>query len=93
MSSDAAQSRTDRVIMCSVARPPQPSPFSGPSGIRPREGFRPSTPQQDAGMRIDPPPSLPWAMRTMPLASAAPAPPLDPPALWPVFQGFCVAGP
>ena len=48
MSRAAAQSRADRVIMCSVASPPQPSPLSGPSGIRPREGFRPSTPQQDA---------------------------------------------
>ena len=93
MSSAAAQSRTDRVIMCSVARPPQPSPLSGPSGIMPREGFRPSTPQHEAGMRIEPPPSLPCAMRTMPLASAAPAPPLEPPALWPAFQGFWVGAP
>ncbi|MNL29300.1 hypothetical protein D3C87_1509810 [compost metagenome] len=44
-------------------------------------------------MRMEPPPSLPCAIRTMPLASAAPAPPLDPPALWPAFQGFCVGGP
>ena len=29
--------------------------------MRPRLGFRPTSPQQAAGIRIEPPPSLPWA--------------------------------
>ena len=32
-------------------------------------------------MRIDPPPSLPWASGNMPAATAAAAPPLDPPGV------------
>ena len=35
-------------------------------GVRPRVGFRPKSPQHEAGMRIDPPPSLACAMGTMP---------------------------
>src|SRR5437660_5522156 len=64
-----------------VASPAQSSPSSGPLEIRPREGFRPTTPQQEAGMRIEPPPSPPWARAQSPAASAAAAPPLDPPAV------------
>src|SRR5262245_20906720 len=55
------------------------SPTSGPSGLRPRVGLRPKTPQHDAGMRIEPPPSLPCAIGTMRAATAAPEPPLEPP--------------
>ena len=44
----------------------------------------------DAGPRIDPPPSLAWAIGTMPAATAAEAPPEEPPAVWSVFQGFRV---
>jgi hypothetical protein len=44
-------------------------------------------------MRIDPPPSEPWASGTMPAATAAPAPPLEPPALWERFQGLRVGAP
>ena len=55
---------------------------------RPREGFRPTSPQALAGMRIDPPPSLPWASGTIPAATAAALPPLDPPVECPVFHGL-----
>ena len=60
-----------------------PSPIrSGMSGaeeILPRVGLMPNSPQTLDGMRIDPPPSLPCAAGTRPAATAAPAPPLDPP--------------
>ena len=41
-----------------------------------------------AGPRIEPPPSLAWAAGTMPPATAADAPPLEPPALRPRSQGL-----
>jgi hypothetical protein len=44
-----------------------------------RDGLRPNRPQQDAGMRIEPPPSLAWAKGTTPAAVAAAAPPDEPP--------------
>ena len=39
-------------------------------------------------MRIEPRPSLAWAMGTMPEATAAADPPEEPPAMWPGFQGL-----
>src|ERR1700690_3327176 len=59
--------------------PPQPSPRAGPSGLRARVGFRPNTPDAEAGMRIEPPPSLAWATGRMRAATAAAAPPDEPP--------------
>ena len=53
--------------------------MSGPHGVRPRLGLRPTRPQQDAGIRIEPAPSLPCAIGTAPAATSAAAPPLDPP--------------
>src|SRR5690606_34764243 len=50
-------------------------------GTRPNVGLKPKMPQQLAGMRIEPPPSLPSANGTMPAATAAAEPPLDPPAI------------
>ena len=55
------------------------SPTSGPQGIRPRLGFRPTSPQHDAGTRSEPAPSLPCASGTAPAATSAADPPLDPP--------------
>jgi hypothetical protein len=52
----------------------------GQVGTRPTLGRSPTTLQKDAGLRSEPPMSLPSASGTMPLASAAAAPPLDPPA-------------
>ena len=54
--------------------------------MRARVGFSPKTPQQEDGMRIDPPPSLAWAMGTIPEATAAADPPLEPPVVRSVFQ-------
>ena len=49
--------------------------------MRPRLGFRPTSPQHDAGIRIEPPPSEPCASGTMPAATAAPEPPDEPPGV------------
>ena len=53
----------------------------GQAGTRPRLGRSPTTPQNDAGLRSEPPMSEPSASGTIPAASAHAAPPLDPPAL------------
>ena len=60
----------------SVSHPRKP----GVTGTRPNVGLWPTTPQKEAGMRIEPPPSLPRAIGTAPEATAAPEPPLEPPA-------------
>src|SRR5947209_19340910 len=77
-SSSAALSRTERVTACSATSPLMTSPKLGPSGLRPRVGFIPKSPQHDAGMRIEPPPSLPCTIGTMPAATTAGDPPLEP---------------
>ena len=78
-SSTAAVSRTLRVSTCSCVSGPQNSPKSGPSVVRARVGLRPTRPHALDGTRIEPPMSLPCATATMPAATAAAAPPLDPP--------------
>ena len=80
-SSSAALSRTVRVTAWPTEAPPQPSPASGPMGLRARVGLSPKRPQQEAGIRIEPPPSVACAIGTMPAATAAAEPPLEPPAL------------
>jgi hypothetical protein len=80
-SSSAALSRTLRVTAWPTEAPPQPSPASGPIGLRARVGLSPNSPQAEAGMRMEPPPSVACAIGSMPAATAAAAPPLDPPAL------------
>ena len=63
--------------------PDVPSPMPCAKGaveMRPREALKPTTPQQEAGIRSEPPPSEPCATAHRPAASAAPAPPLEPPA-------------
>ena len=49
------------------------------SEISPNVGFSPTTPHADAGMRIDPPVSVPIDAHPMPAATAAAEPPLEPP--------------
>ena len=53
-------------------------------------GVDPKTPQADAGMRMEPPPSLAWAIGTSPAATAEADPPLDPPGEWERSQGLAV---
>src|SRR5580658_9308743 len=48
----------------------------------------PTRPQNDAGTRIDPAPSVPCDTAHMPAARAAAAPPLEPPGVRSVSQGL-----
>ena len=57
---------------------------------RPKLGFSPTTPDHDAGMRTDPPMSVPSASGTQPDATAAPEPPEEPPGERSVFHGLRV---
>src|SRR4051812_16975782 len=91
-SSTAAASRTDRVSTSSLTSPPLSSPASGANEVRPRLGLSPNSPQHDAGIRIEPPPSLPCAIGTSPAATAQPAPPLDPPGVRVRSYGLRVGG-
>src|SRR5437899_7129331 len=75
---------------CPQENPPQPSARSGPSGLRARVGFNPNTPDADAGIRIEPPPSLACATGRIRAATAAPAPPDEPPDECARFQGLRV---
>src|SRR5579862_4721357 len=83
----AAASRTVRAIGPFVPRPSEPDPH-GAGDTRPRAGLIPTSPQQEAGMRIEPPPSLACAIGQRAAAVAAAAPPLDPPAVRDVSQGL-----
>src|SRR4051812_39204919 len=67
-----------------------PSVHCGDHETRPRLGFSPTRPQHEAGMRIEPPPSLPWASDTIPDATAAPLPPDEPPGVRDVSYGLRV---
>ncbi len=62
----------------------------GSSGTRPKGGLKPTTPLKAAGMRIEPPMSEPLARVAVPLASAAPDPPDDPPTPNSGFHGLRV---
>src|SRR5262245_28353492 len=84
-----AASATVRVIgpMCDTLH----TVLVGYVGIRPYEGLCPKIPANEAGMRIEPPPSVPMAIGARPAATAAEAPPLDPPGVRSGRHGFCVA--
>lgn len=70
---------------------PKPdSPARGPLGVRPRDGLRPTRPQHEAGTRMEPAPSLAWAIGTAPAATRAAEPPLEPPAPRSSAQGLRV---
>src|SRR5690348_1364869 len=61
-------------------------------GTRSGVGRRPTTPQHDAGIRIEPPVSPPRANVHIPAATAAPLPPLEPPGVTPSRHGLLVGG-
>ena len=63
---------------------------SGYAGTRPNEGFMPGMPQKVDGMRTEPAPSVPTAAGPMPDATAAAAPPDDPPGVILGFHGLRV---
>ena len=62
----------------------------GYTGIRPGVVRKPTTPQNAAGVRSEPPRSEPWASGPMPVARATAAPPLDPPQVSARFHGLRV---
>src|SRR5438309_3681105 len=64
--------------------------MTGPGDTRPRAPFNPTSPQHAAGIRVEPPPSLPWAIGTRPAATAAAEPPDDPPGVRSRSQGLRV---
>src|SRR5262252_9767523 len=86
----SAASRTVRAMGPGWDLAPQRS-VADQFGTRPYEGFNPKTPQSAAGMRIEPAPSVPWAIGPKPAATAAAAPPLDAPDVRSGFQGLRVA--
>ena len=79
-SSSAALSRTVRVRECVQPTGYENASRNGVLGTRPRDGLSPKRPHAADGMRIEPPPSFPCAIGTMPDATAAAEPPLEPPA-------------
>jgi hypothetical protein len=91
-SSSRAASATVRASAPSVASPTS-SGMSGAQEIRPRVGLMPNSPHTLDGIRIEPPPSLPWAAGASPDATAAPAPPLEPPADLDRSHGVRAGGP
>src|ERR687883_84655 len=60
------------------------------AATRPNEALSPYTPQKEAGIRIEPPPSVPCARAARPSATAAALPPDDPPAFFPGAYGVLV---
>src|SRR4051794_41912676 len=86
-----AASRTVLAIGPCVISPPR-GLATGKFETRPRDGFRPTTPQQLDGILMEPPPSDPSATGQTHAATAAADPPLEPPAVLPRSQGFRVAG-
>ena len=63
----------------------------GHVGTRPGAGRKPTTLQKLAGLRSEPPRSLPSAMGSIPVASATAAPPLLPPQVISKSYGLRVA--
>src|SRR3954468_2716833 len=86
-SSSAAASRTVCASGPDVPSPSEPETY-GAGETRPREVLMPTRRQQDAGMRIEPPPSLACATGSSPPATAAAAPPLEPPGVRDVSHGL-----
>src|SRR6201995_6160617 len=87
-----AASATVRAIGPFTARPNR-SGTIGPPETRPRDGLMPNRPHTLDGMRIEPPPSPPWAAGASRAAPAAAAPPLDPPADLDRSHGVRAGGP
>ena len=76
--------------MCGPRWATLPNGESGYAGTRPKLGFKPKLPQNAAGMRTLPAPSVPIESGPMPQAMAAAVPPDDPPDVRAGFQGLRV---
>ena len=83
-------SRTLRETQRKVTPPYQKS-APGASEMRPRAGLRPTRPEWQAGVRMEPPPSLASASGSTRAATAAAEPPEEPPGVRVVSQGLTVA--
>jgi len=88
MSSMTAASVTLRVI--GPACDSVPNGLAGQTGTSPYVGLMEKVPVNAAGMRNDPPPSVPTDHTPMPSATAAALPPLDPPAVSSASHGLPV---
>src|SRR5690348_12081441 len=64
------------------------SGYTPSSGARPQVVFRPTTPQQAAGIRTEPPVSVPRATSASPAATATAEPLEDPPGMRRASSGF-----
>src|SRR3954469_150995 len=84
----SAASPTLRVIGPTCATVPNGD--SGHAGTRPNDALMPNRPVKPQGMRIEPPPSVPIASGPMPAATAAAAPPEEPPGVFAGFHGLRV---
>src|SRR2546423_5163233 len=84
----SAASGTECVIGPTCATVPKGD--SGQAGTRPKEGLMPNSPVKEQGMRIDPPRSVPTASGPIPAATAATAPPDEPPGVFAGFHGLRV---
>ena len=89
-STNNAVSRTDRDWQPWIETRPVRSERCGAIEKTPRETFRPILPLTPAGMRIEPPPSVEWAIGTTPDATIAALPADEPQVVKSVFQGFRV---
>src|ERR671939_1049754 len=86
-SSDAT-SRTERAMGATC--PSVGVALVGKTGTLPNCAFIPKTPQNEAGMRMDPPPSVPSARGVTPAATEVAAPALEPPGVLDVSQALHV---
>src|SRR5580704_8914105 len=84
----SAQSSAVRAIGPVLARSPVSE--GGQAGTLPNVAFRPTSPLKLDGMRTEPPPSVPMAIGPSPAATAAPAPPDEPPGVQSGFHGLRV---
>src|SRR6266404_2005764 len=82
--------RSSTLLACGPTCATVPIGESGNAGTRPNEGLIPGMPQNVDGMRMEPAPSVPTATGPMPDATAAAAPPEDPPGVIFVSQGLRV---
>src|SRR5215218_4020891 len=86
--SSNAASRTERAMGATC--PSVGVALVGKTGTLPNCAFIPKTPQKEAGMRMEPPPSVPSAKGVTPAATEVAAPALEPPVVFEVFQALRV---
>src|SRR3954468_2133522 len=86
--SSNAASRTERDIGATC--PSVGVALAGKTGTLPNCAFIPNTPQKEAGMRMEPPPSVPSAKGVTPAATEVAAPALEPPVVFEVSQALRV---